>query len=699
MLIRSVRTAIMLLSLLFILIVALTVFFLALNEHRTLYARYVESDLNALTENMASDLVGILSQPDYFFELKTYLLGLDAYQHIKSAVVYDKTWEPLDVFVGPDYVEQEVSSHGEMHLWREQPPGLYREQGVLVAVKRIGDPALVLGYLVVIDDLSGPLSTSTRNLAIHTLPASAIAALLLMALFYMQGNRWLRPLIRLSEFVRRVEDTKDYKLKIPVTGQYEIASLTENVNSMIEAIRVESEMNQEYVDLLEERREEMEYLANYDGLTGLVNRQYFMNLLEDLLTENPERTGIAMMFIDLDGFKVVNDSLGHNVGDLLLVEVAERLKSYVPADDVVSRHGGDEFLVLMRHCASDDALRAIADRIVQGLMQKYLIQTWEVRISASVGIAVARPETRDALELIRNADVAMYHSKSLGKSRYSFFNPGMMRDYQRRIDIANALESALADDEFTVHYQAKAMSSGRVVGAEALVRWTSKTLGFVSPGEFIPIAEQSGKVTDITQWVIDRVCRDIRDHFSLLTPRVPVSINLSAFDLKKYHMVGFIKGAFLKYEVPAGMVEFEVTEYSYLDNLEMANRFFGEISAMGCPVALDDFGTGYSSLSYLTQIPIDVIKIDKQFIDNIGHSRRDDALVLTIIEMAKRLGMGLCAEGVETEEQAEFLDKHGCGVMQGYLYSKPIPIAPFMDYLNQKQSVRAAVLPDGDSGQ
>lgn len=686
MLIRSVRTAIMLLSLLFILIVALTVFFLALGEHRNLYAKYVESDLNALTDNMASDLVGVLSQPDFFFELKSYLLGLGSYQYIKSAVVYDPDWQPLDTFVGTDYAGQEVSTHGEMHLWRELKPGMYREHGVLVAVKRIGDPDLILGYLVVIDDLSAPLSNSTRNMAMHALPVSAVTALLLMLLFYLQGNRWLRPLVHLSEFVRRVEETKDYSLKIPVAGQYEIASLTDNINSMIEAIRIESDINQEYVELLEKRREEMEYLANYDHLTGLLNRQYFMSRLEDLLLSGRGRNGMAIMFIDLDGFKLVNDSMGHNVGDLLLIAVAGRLKSYAGQYDVISRHGGDEFLMLIDHGNNEEELRKTAGKIIQGLMQKYLIQNWEVRISASIGIAIAGPETRDPLELIRNADVAMYHSKSLGKSRFSFFNPEMMRDYQRRIDISNALDSALFDNEFSVHYQAKVTHSGRVIGAEALVRWTSKTLGFVSPAEFIPIAERSGKITDVTRWVVDRVCQDIHQHFRRLAPCVPVSVNLSAFDLKKHHMIGFIKGAFLKYDIPAGAVEFEVTEYSYLDNLDVANRFFSEISAMGCRVALDDFGTGYSSLSYLTQIPIDVIKIDKQFIDNIGKTRRDDALVLTIIEMARRLGMEPCAEGVETKEQAEFLVHHGCDVMQGYLYSKPLPLLAFIQYLEQSKA-------------
>lgn len=683
--IRSVRTAIMLLSLLFILIVGLTVFFLALREHGSLYARYVESELNALTDNMASDLVSVLGKPDHTFELKTYLLSLEPYEHVISAAVLTPDWQAAEVYIGTAQWHVHASSDIDFNHWSLHRLGMYHEGGHLIAVKQIGDPQLILGYLVVVNDFQGPIQQSTKNLIAHTLPAALLAVIFLMVLFYVQGNRWLAPLTRLSEFARRVQETKDYSLRTPVGGQYEIASLTENIDNMMNAIRVESDINREYVDLLEKRREEMEYMANYDSLTGLVNRQFFMTLLEEAMAgSNDSRTRTAVMFVDLDGFKVINDSLGHDVGDLLLAEVALRIRSYVRPGDVVSRHGGDEFLVLLRDCTGMDCVKGMAEKIVNGLMQKFAIQSWEVRISASVGIATAMDSHFDSRELIRNADVAMYRAKSQGKSRYSFFSPDMMLDYQRRIDIANAIDEALDNNEFSVYYQPKVRHSGRVVGAEALVRWHSKTLGNVSPSEFIPIAEQSGKVTEITKWVINQVCLDVRDHFQNRAPKVPVSVNLSAYDLKKYHMVGFIKGAFIKYSIPAGMVEFEVTEYSYLDNLAEANKFFSEISAMGCPVALDDFGTGYSSLSYLTQIPIDVIKIDKQFIDNIGHSRRDDALVQTIIEMAKRLGMGLCAEGVENETQKKYLEKNGCGVMQGYLFCKPLPLAEFIAYLDNQ---------------
>jgi len=215
------------------------------------------------------------------------------------------------------------------------------------------------------------------------------------------------------------------------------------------------------------------------------------------------------------------------------------------------------------------------------------------------------------------------------------------------------------------------------------LRWHSEALGQVSPAEFIPIAEQSGKMLQLTQWVIERVCRDIRDHLRPAGFTRAVALNLSAADLKKPHLLGVLQHLVQRYGIERGALEFEVTEHSYLDNLERANRFFSEIKAMGFSVALDDFGTGYSSLSYLNKLPIDILKIDKQFVDNIGRSARDDALVLTIIEMAKRLGMGLCAEGVEHKHQLQFLAAYGCQMIQGYYFSRPLPLPQFCDYLQQ----------------
>lgn len=685
MLIRSIRTAVMLLSLVSIALVALSVFYSALREHRELYSRYVESDLRALSDNMANDLVPIIGSSDYFFELRRYLLTLEPYENVLGAAVFNQDWQVLEVYAGETMREREDRAGVNFGEWALQAQGMHRQDGKLIAVKRVGEAPLVMGHLVLVIDLEGPLKDSTFSLALRILPVAVAVILILVGLFYVLASRWLWPLTQLSEFARKVQDTKDYSLTIPVRGKYEVSSLTRDINNMMSAIRQEADINLEYVDELERRREEMEYLANYDSLTGLMNRQCFMTLLERHLQDARQNTqDLAVMFVDLDGFKVVNDTLGHDVGDELLAEVATRLQSYIPKEGVVSRHGGDEFLVLSQ--STEGALTTLAERIVQGLSTTFVINSWEIRIGASVGIARASESDFDMNDLIRNADVAMYSAKSQGKSRYSYFNPALLDGYQRRIDIANAIEGALQNDEFTVYYQPKVTHEGTVIGAEALIRWFNPALGAVSPAEFIPIAEQSGKITEITEWMITNVCADVTTYFSRLPSPIPVSVNLSSYDLKKFQFAEFIKATFERHDMPTHLLEFEVTEHSYLDNLELANDFFRDIAQFGCRVALDDFGTGYSSLSYLTKIPIDVIKIDKQFVDDIGVSSRDDALVLTIIEMARRLGMDLCAEGVETKAQCDFLAVHGCKVMQGYYFARPMTLEAFQGFLIEGQS-------------
>ncbi|WP_419812440.1 putative bifunctional diguanylate cyclase/phosphodiesterase [Bacterioplanoides sp.] len=689
MLIKSIRTAVVLLSLMFMGVITWSVLSLALTEHRQLYADYVESDLNALSDNMASDLVSILGQDDQFFQLKTLLLQLVPYEHVQYAAVYDANWQRVDFYLGAS--EQALPENQRTRIG-DQPPytlGIHHQAGSVRVVKRIGDPVATLGYLVIVNDFQGPLDNSTHSLLIHTLPTAVAVMLLLMLVFSVLSNRWLAPLTHLSEFARRVQKSKNYNLTVPLTGHYEVSSLADDINNMMEEIRKESEAKQEYVTLLERRKADMEHLANYDSLTGLMNRKYFIHCLQQRMdTAVDQQKSYDLMFIGLDGFKGVNDSLGHEVGDLLLAGVAGRLTAYAPVNAQVCRHGGDEFLMLLEHDAAGTELDTLAAAIVSGLAQKFTISSWEVRITASIGIARQCEQYQDIRELIRDADIAMYDAKHRGKSRFSVFDGVMMVEHQRQVDIANAIVPALQNNEFHLHYQAKVTANGKPAGAEALIRWHSDTLGTVSPAEFIPIAERSGKITDITRWVIQQVCLDIRDVLLPAKIELPVSINLSAIDLQKYHLVGVIKGAFLKYGIPRGMVEFEVTEYSYLDNLEVANKFFDEVSALGCKVALDDFGTGYSSLSYLTKIPIDVIKIDKQFVDNIGASHRDDALVLTIIEMAKRLGMSLCAEGVENKEQVLFLNSYGCQVIQGYYFAKPMRLEDFVSFVQQGQKRR-----------
>ena len=274
-------------------------------------------------------------------------------------------------------------------------------------------------------------------------------------------------------------------------------------------------------------------------------------------------------------------------------------------------------------------------------------------------------------DLVSNADVAMYRSKMAGRGTYTIFAREMMEDIKRKLLIASSITSAIKNDEFELVYQGKVSPQENLIGFEALLRWRHPRLGAVSPGEFIPIAEQSGKITDITRWVLERLCRDLPRIHEIAGNKRPVSVNLSALDLKKPGLLEFIEGLLDTYQIDPAWLEFEVTESAYLENFDVANRFFQAISKMGCSLALDDFGVGYSSLSYLTRIRIDTLKIDKQFVDNIDSSDEDIVVTKAIIDMAKHLHLNICAEGIETRRQFDFLVENGCNQLQGYLFFKP----------------------------
>jgi diguanylate cyclase (GGDEF)-like protein len=424
----------------------------------------------------------------------------------------------------------------------------------------------------------------------------------------------------------------------------------------------------------------MERLANFDTLTGLPNRLSFMDKLQaQLETALFQRTNPALFYIDLDGFKDVNDTYGHDLGDSLLKHVSKRIRSHLKEHDIVARLGGDEFVVLLVDTLSEQQIKEKADIFIRELSSTFKLDDWEVQVSASIGIAYAESGTYQVGQVVSNADIAMYRAKLDGKNTYRLFTEDMMEVNRRKLAIANSLGTAIKQDEFTLFYQAKVNYQHQIVGFEALIRWTNDELGFVGPDEFISIAEKSGKIHLITKWVIERCCKDINYLRKLYGNDIVLSLNLSSVDLKIPTLADNIVTLFETYDVPAQCMEFEVTESAYLENFDEANAFFERIKQIGCTIALDDFGTGYSSLSYLTQITIDTLKIDKQFVDKIGVSKRNTLVTKTIIELAKQLNLMICAEGVETIDQADFLLDAGCNTLQGYYFGKPKPLEALAD--------------------
>jgi diguanylate cyclase (GGDEF)-like protein len=485
----------------------------------------------------------------------------------------------------------------------------------------------------------------------------------------------IAPITSLKRFTQEVFETKDYALRCPHHNNDEIGRLARNINSLLDTIEVELLINFEQKQTLVDQQETMSQLANFDSLTGLPNRQFVLdNLRLELARAKRNDEDLMLLFFDLDGFKGINDSLGHETGDLILIEVAERVQRLLRDGDLFARLGGDEFLVLPDRDVSPAAAQSLASRLITSFDEPFELRGLSLTVGLSVGIATASDASYDLSELMSNADLAMYRSKARGRGSYTLFTPDMVESHKRKLHLANGIEQGLANDEFIVYYQVKVNNDGRVIGAEALIRWEHPEFGLVMPNEFIPIAEQGGKITAITQWVIKRVCMDMPEIKQWAFSAFRVSVNLSGHDLRNAQLFDYIYNTFNLYDINPENFEFEVTESAYLENFALSNKFFRRIGNMGCAIALDDFGTGYSSLSYLTQINIDTLKVDRQFVTEIQTSERSRLVTGAIIDLAKRLSLSICAEGIENHEQWDYLKLHGCDSVQGFMFSKPVPL-------------------------
>jgi diguanylate cyclase (GGDEF)-like protein len=659
-----------------IVLVSAAVLAFSIKVHETLYLESVKADFQPLSENISNDLLKFINteQPD-IFGITTTLLRLEGYENVKYAVVLTPTFQTMQFYTGKALAEKAAHDVMTKTDFSAFPKGLSISGNNLSALVHIGEQTLPIGYLLIVNDLEKPLSQSKLDLLSSTLPFVLMVMLIGILVLRWLNTKMLSPFSALARLAKKIKQTNDYTIKINVNGKKEVQALSSEFSSMMETIYGEEVKNKKYTVQLMRQRKDMERLANFDTLTGLPNRLSFMDTLQaQLETALFQRTNPALFYIDLDGFKDVNDTYGHDLGDSLLKHVSKRIRSHLKEHDIVARLGGDEFVVLLVDTLTEQQLKEKADVFIRELSSTFKLDDWEVQVSASIGIAYAKSGDYQVGQVVSNADIAMYRAKLDGKNTYRLFTEDMMEVNRRKLAIANSLSNAIKQDEFTLFYQAKVNHQHQIVGFEALIRWTNDELGFVGPDEFISIAEKSGKIHLITKWVIERCCKDINCLRKLYGENIVLSLNLSSVDLKIPTLADKIVALFKVYDVPAKCMEFEVTESAYLENFDEANAFFERIKKIGCTIALDDFGTGYSSLSYLTQIAIDTLKIDKQFVDKLGVSKRNTLVTKTIIQLAKQLNLMICAEGVETIDQADFLLEAGCNTLQGYYFGKPKPL-------------------------
>ncbi len=422
--------------------------------------------------------------------------------------------------------------------------------------------------------------------------------------------------------------------------------------------------------------EEMRRLANYDHLTGLPNRTLFMDRMEQSLARaRRSRHALALLFIDVDRFKSVNDSLGHNVGDQLLYQIGQRLLECVRTSDTVARLGGDEFTVIVEDCQEPQAVTLTCERILSSLAEPILLEGTEVNLGASIGVSMYPADGSTVQALLQNADSAMYKAKERGRNNYQFFTQDMHTKAMKRLSSENALRRALRHNEMILHYQPQFDTrEGGVVGVEALVRWQDPELGLVPPGEFIHLAEETGLIVPLGQWVLEEACRQVGQWYrSSRGRRLHVAVNLSVRQFTMQNLRRVVEDALMASGLPPSALQFEITESLIMQDVKASIRILEDLKSLGVRIALDDFGTGHSSLMYIKHLPVDVIKIDRAFVQGIATSEYDAAIARVILTLADRLKFRVIAEGVETIGQMQQLIAEGCYLMQGYLFSQPLP--------------------------
>jgi diguanylate cyclase (GGDEF)-like protein/PAS domain S-box-containing protein len=441
--------------------------------------------------------------------------------------------------------------------------------------------------------------------------------------------------------------------------------------------------------------EEIHNLAFYDPLTKLPNRRLMLERLSYMLNNSMRQNHHgAILFIDIDNFKTLNNTKGHDLGDLMLVEVAKRLKACVRIDDTVARLGGDEFVAILEGLGAEHAqavaqVETVVRKILIALNQPYFLRDHEYHSSASVGINLFCDKKFALDELLKHADTAMYQAKASGRNNFCFFDPEMQAIMEARAVLENELRHALPQRQFKLYYQMQVDRSGRLAGAEVLLRWQHPEKGLISPAQFIPIAEETGLILPIGTWVLETACAQIKSwENDSRTNRLCLSINVS---VRQFYQPDFVEQArriILESGIKPAMLKFELTEGLVLNNISDSIIKMKALEEIGVHFSMDDFGTGYSSLAYLTQLPLSQVKIDQTFVQNIFNKSTDAVIVQAIIGMAGNLGMEVVAEGVETEAQHDFLKRHGCNVFQGNLFSKPVPVAEFDAMVDSFEKVK-----------
>jgi diguanylate cyclase (GGDEF)-like protein len=497
------------------------------------------------------------------------------------------------------------------------------------------------------------------------------AAFLLISLLHRSISR---PLSRLVDLTRQVSMQKEYSLRAPVDSRDEVGALAEGFNAMLGQIELhQTGLVQE---LNERKRAEarLDQLAHYDTITHLPNRHFFNERLKRVVARAQETSHTAgMMFIDLDNFKIINDTLGHDVGDVLLKAVAGRLSEHLRTGDIICRIGGDEFAVIVEDLTGREQLAIVAEKIIGALTHRLRLEGHDIYVSASIGMSLFPDDASEIPEWLRNADTAMYYAKERGKNTYQFFLPEMKGRALNRLTLETSLRRALEREEFELYYQPQIdLASKRLFGVEALLRWHRQEIGMVNPAEFIPVAEETGLIVPIGEWVLRKACAQAKAWQSFV-PGLKVSVNISSRQFRGDGLVDCVLEILRETGLAPELLTLELTESTLMESSGTTSATLEQLEAAGVKLSVDDFGTGYSSMSYLKRFPISTLKIDRSFVHDIPADHDDVAIIRAIVAMCQSLELYVIAEGVENPAQIDFLRRVGVPIgVQGYYLSRPL---------------------------
>ncbi|MGI1679028.1 MAG: EAL domain-containing protein [Cellvibrionaceae bacterium] len=538
-----------------------------------------------------------------------------------------------------------------------------------------------IGSILIVSELNYWRHRPLTHLA--TLFGLFLLSLLLAVLLSSRLQRIVTdPILKLAETARRITESKNYELRAEKLTRDEIGYLVDDFNGMLQQIQqrdkelinaqeILEEKVQERTWELTELTHELEHQAYHDSLTGLANRLTFDDHLK-LAIDQAQRSGnqIAVLFLDLDRFKIINDTLGHAVGDKLLIEASNRLKLGLRSNDTLARLGGDEFAVLLIPTKPYDAGN-VARKLIKALNEPITIESYTLHVTTSIGISIFPDDGGNAETIIKNADSAMYRSKDRGRNQFSFFTSEMNARAARRLSLENKLRDAITENKFEIYYQPMWDTKTRsIVGVEALLRWHDPDEGFIDPTEFIPLADECGLIAIIDEWVLKTACQEVLSWYEDKIPKIILSVNLSPANFIKKDLCKIFEGILSETGFPGGNLELEITEELFGPGAADINNVLIEMQKLGVKFSIDDFGQAYSSLSRLKQLPLNTLKIDQSFIRDLEFDSDDEVIVRTIITMAHNLNLRVVAEGIETEYQYEFVKKHNCDVVQGFLLSK-----------------------------